>query len=208
MNPFAGFTVSMVVVVPVLLTDPLVGDKLTAKDAAAACTVTVTTPEIEAALLASPAYEAVMLCAPTAKDPVLNVAVPVPPNNPVPSDVVPSRKETVPVGTPDPAFDFTTAVNVAVTPAVTAAGLTVKVVVVGAGADPVAMFSVTAADVDTALLLSPPYCAVIEYPPGVNVLMVNTALPVPSNVPLPSGVVPLKKSTVPVGMAVPGSSVT
>jgi hypothetical protein len=44
----------------------------------------------------------VILCAPTLRNGVLNVAVPTPPSVPIPRVVVPSLKVTVPVGVPAP----------------------------------------------------------------------------------------------------------
>lgn len=48
--------------------------------------------------------------------------------------------------------------------------------------------------------VSPPYTAVILCAPTVSVLVLNVAMPLPSSVPLPMGIPPSWKVTVPVGV--------
>jgi hypothetical protein len=69
---------------------------------AEAATVTVTAPEVAAAVLLSPEYSAVMECAPTLSAAVLKEDV-VPDTVPVPSVVDPFLKVTLPVGDAPPA---------------------------------------------------------------------------------------------------------
>jgi hypothetical protein len=204
-KPFEGVTVTVVVAEPEPVAVPLLEDRETANEGAGACIVTGTAAEVDGALPASPAYAAVRECEPTARAVVLKVAVPVVSRVPLPSELVPSRKLTEPVGTPLPVFGFTTAVNATCAPLTAVAGAAVSVVVVGV---PAAMVNVTAAEFEAALPVSPPYCAVTLYTPAASVLLVNVAVPVLSSVPLPNAVVPLRKVTVPVGVVVPGFSAT
>src|SRR5438552_13201934 len=79
--------------------------------------------------LASPAYCAVMLCAPTLRVEVAKVACPLPSNVPVPMLLAPSRNVTAPVGVPEPgATAETVAVKVTAWPK--AEGLLSEVTVV------------------------------------------------------------------------------
>ena len=64
----------------------------------------------------SPLYVAVIECAATANEEAVNVADPEELSESVPSVVVPSRKVTVPVGTPEPEEGLTVAVNVTACP--------------------------------------------------------------------------------------------
>ena len=73
------------------------------------------------------------------------------------------------------------AVNATCAPVTAVAGAAVSVVVVGV---PAAMVSVTVAELEAALPVSPPYCAVTLYAPAASVLLVNVAVPVPSSVPV------------------------
>jgi hypothetical protein len=75
-------------------------------------------------------------------------------NVPVPSEVVPSRKVTVPVGVPE-VLDVTVAVNVTAAPLDTEAAELTNAAVVGVAAAGV-MVSVTAREVLAANLESPP----------------------------------------------------
>jgi hypothetical protein len=70
-----------------------------------------------------------MECGPAASAEVVKVAWPEPFNVPLPIDVVPSRKLTVPEGVPEPLV--TVAVNVTGCPAFEGFGADVSVVVVG-----------------------------------------------------------------------------
>jgi len=75
---------------------------------AAVLTVCVNAVEVLLAKPVSPRYAAVIACVPTAKLDVTKLAVP-PTRFPEPSGVLPSRKLTVPVGTPVPETSFTCA---------------------------------------------------------------------------------------------------
>jgi hypothetical protein len=89
-------------------------------DVAIGCTVSLTAPELELRLFASPPYVAEIVCDPPTSALVVSVAVPVPLRTAVPIAAVPSRNVTVPVGTAPSARD-TTDVNVTLTPAYTLA---------------------------------------------------------------------------------------
>jgi hypothetical protein len=102
-----------------------------------------------AELFASPPYTAVIECAPTARELVVNVAKPEPFNGPVPRVVAPSLNVTVPVGVPEPAV--TAAVKVTGEPNVAGFALEVKVVVVVC-----ITFCVKTADVLVMSSVSPP----------------------------------------------------
>src|SRR5208282_2589894 len=68
----------------------------------AATIVIDATPDVDPLKFVSPAYTAVMECAPTARLDELNVATPDAFSTAVPICAVPSKKFTLPVGTPDP----------------------------------------------------------------------------------------------------------
>ncbi|MCY1239422.1 hypothetical protein D9M72_522150 [compost metagenome] len=161
---------------------------------AEAATVTVTAPEVAAALLLSPEYSAVMECAPTASAAVLNVAV-VPETEPVESVVDPFLKVTLPVGDAPPAK---VAVKVTDAPS-TGLLFEAETVTVGATCPTV---TVTAAETAAALLASPEYSAVMECTPTASAAVLNVAV-VPETEPVPSVVDPFLKVTVPVGDAPP-----
>ena len=67
----------------------------------------------------------------------------------------------------------------------------------------VASVTVTMGDVLPTKLLSPSYCAMIEFAPDDSVSAVSVATP-SLRFTVPSGSVPLKNSTLPVGVPVPG----
>ena len=90
---------------------------------------------------------------PTGSVVVFKVATPLAFNAPVPRLVVPLRKVTVPVGTLLPDWGETVAVSVTLWPAVTCVGDAVKAVIVG---KVVVTFTLTAAEVEPAFLVSPP----------------------------------------------------
>jgi len=91
------------------------------------CTTCVNTAEVLGRLFASPPYAAVIMCEPTAKVAVENVATPEPLSVPVPSVVPPSLNVTVPVGVPE--LPVTVAVNVTGAPESDGFALEVNVVV-------------------------------------------------------------------------------
>ena len=118
---------------------------------------------------------------------------------PVPTIVVPFTKLTAPVGVPAPVVvDVTVAVNVTGCPKVMEVFDAVNAVEVAA-------FTVsdTAVEVLVLKLASPSYLAVSELAPSGSAVVVRIPTPLLS-VPEPSAVVPLKKSTVPVGVPPPG----
>jgi hypothetical protein len=63
--------------------------------------------------------------------------------------------------------------------------------------------TVSAVDAEGAKRVSPPYCAVMEWLPAASELLEKVATPEVLSVPVPKDVVPSRKVTVPVGMAVP-----
>jgi hypothetical protein len=101
---------------------------------AATTIVTGATPDVDSLKFVFPAYTAVTECVPTARLDELNVAIPDPFSTPLPICVVPSKKFTLPVGTPDPETGATVAVNVTLCPKVTCAAEALKLVVVAAAA--------------------------------------------------------------------------
>jgi hypothetical protein len=121
---------------------------------------------------------------------------------PVPSEVVPSRKVTVPVGVPE-VLDVIVAVNVTPAPLGKEATELTNAVVLVTGV----MVSVAAAEVLALKLESPPYAAVMECGPTVSIEIVKVAIPL-FRAPVPSVVVPSRKVTEPVGVPLlPGVTV-
>ena len=92
---------------------------------------------------------------PAASVVVLKVATPLAFNAPVPRLVDPSRKVTVPVGTPLPDWGVTVAVNVTLWPVVTCAAEAVSTVVVATVLGAAVTVTLTAAETEPAFLLSP-----------------------------------------------------
>ena len=130
---------------------------------------------------------------PSASDEVVSVAAPAA-SVTVPSVVAPSIKVTVPpVGVPPPLV--TVAVNVTGLPTSLGFCDDASVVVV---VDRL-MIWVRMLDVDPALLLSPPYTAVMECGPGDNADVVKVAI-ADTVVAEPSNVALSKNCTVPVGL--------
>jgi hypothetical protein len=117
-------------------------------------------------------------------------------NVPLPIEVAPSRKITVPVGVPP--VPVTVAVNVTVCPAVD--GFTEEITVV------LEVRPWTTCVNTSEMLLeefaSPEYNAVMECEPAVSVAVVNVAWPA-LNATVASVVAPSRKATVPVGPAEP-----
>jgi hypothetical protein len=147
------------------------------------------------AKLALPLYSAVIECVPTASVDEVKLATPPLFNVPVPSEVVPSRKVTVPAGVPE-VLDVIVAVNVTRAPLDAVAVELTNTAVVGASV----MVSVIAAEVLAVKLESPPYAAVTECMPTVRIEIVKMAAPLEFSFPVPSVVVPSRKLTVPVGV--------
>lgn len=112
------------------------GDALSAVEVgawdAAGLMTSDTAVEVDMAKFASPPYFAVIECVATLSVDVCSVATPPAPTLPVPIEVEPSRKVTVPVIEPA-VLDVTVALRVTVCPAVAGFGSAVRAVVVGAG---------------------------------------------------------------------------
>jgi hypothetical protein len=124
---------------------------------------------------------------------------------PVPIMVEPLKNSTVPVGAEVAvlagmivAVNVTEALKTGGVPCVKVRLVVVEIWVTG---------TVTAADVLEVNVLSPEYCAVIALEPGNKVVVENVATPL-AIVPVPNRVVPRKKSTEPVGVAVPLTAAT
>ena len=118
---------------------------------------------------------------------------------PVPRVVVPSRKVTDPVGAMEP---LPVTVAVKVTEAPTAAGFELEASAVVSGDGAAVMVCVNTVEVLAALLLSPPYAAVIECAPAARLDVENLAID-PLRVPVPRVVVPSRKVADPVGAMEP-----
>jgi hypothetical protein len=139
---------------------------------------------------ASPLYFAVMVCGPAESVEVENVAIPAALSVPVPSEVAPSRKDTVPVGFAVPLAGVTVAVNITLAPVFPVVGPVSEVVVeINAGAF---IVSVNAAEVLVAKFVSPLYCAVIDCEPTGSIVVESVAIPpapttaFPASTPTPS----------------------
>jgi hypothetical protein len=116
--------------------------------------------------------------------------------------VAPSKKVTMPVGTPDPGL-LTTTVAVSMTDwpkTEEARDEATEVVVAAARTD-----WVSAVDVLAVKLVSPAKTAVIERSPTGSEVTVSDAIPAESSVALPRGTAPSKKVTIPVGVPAPGA---
>ena len=113
---------------------------------------------------------------------------------PVPSVVAPSINVTVPVE----AAPLTVALKVTEVPLEAGFRLDARVVL----EETVPTVWVSVAEVDPALLVSPPYTAVRLWAPVLNVAMERVATP-ELTVPVPTVVAPSWKVTVPVGVAPP-----
>ena len=100
---------------------------------AGAVTTTVSAVDVDAAKCVSPEYAAVMLCEPFASEEVVKVATPTF-IEPVPMELVPSLKVTLPVGLPMSDVDATVAMNCTDWPVVSWVLDAESVVVVAAGA--------------------------------------------------------------------------
>jgi len=186
-----------------------VTDGLAELDSVAVLVALLTTCEkfvlVEALFVASPLYTALMLCVPTLRLLVAQVAVRILPE-PVSAtavqpaiDVVPSLKFTMPVG----AVPLTVAVKVTLVPAVDGVNeLPIPVVLVA----PLTVWE-SAALLDVAFAASPLYVARMLCAPAASVLVVHAAvrlLPLPVNATAEQAaidVAPSLKLIVPVGIA-------
>jgi hypothetical protein len=154
--------------------------------------------EVLAAKFESPAYAAVIEWVPTASVDVVKEAAPLVFSVAVPSEIVPSRKTTVPAGVPE-LEEVIVAVKVTGAPLdVEGAELSRAVVVAATAVE--WMVSVTAAEVLAMKLESAPYAAVMECAPTVSVEVVKVATAALLSVPVPRLVVLSKKVTVPAGV--------
>jgi len=124
--------------------------------------------------------------------------LPFAPRVPGPSCVDPSLNIADPVGTPDPVMGTTVAVNVTVAPRLAGVIEEDTVVVVAI----IATTTDTAFEVEGAKFASPEYCAMIESVPNGGAV-ISVATPDVFNVcGVPSGVVPERNVTEPVGVVV------
>jgi hypothetical protein len=153
--------------------------------------------EVLGSKVASPWYAAVIECVPETNAEVEREACPAF-SVPLPMDVAPSKKITVPVGDPVP---VTVAVKVTGCPAVD--GLTSEITEMLVGCPCTTWL--TAAEMLPEKFASPEYTAVMECEPAVKVAVVNVAWPA-LKVPLPIVVAPSRNVIVPVG--VPAAAVT
>src|SRR5580658_710295 len=94
-----------------------------------------TAADVDAAKFASPEYVAAIKCEPTDRVDVSSAADPDEFSDTVPNCVAPSLNVTVPVGTPDPDFGATAAVNVIACPEVACVDDAERDVVVATGDD-------------------------------------------------------------------------
>jgi hypothetical protein len=112
---------------------------------------------------------------------------------PVPSNVEPFMKLTVPVG--EIVLPFTVAVRASARPAATGFGVAARLVVV----DSAFTVTETADEVLVREFPSPPYLAVRLYVPGARDAVESVATPEEFKLLVPSSVEPFRKVTVPVG---------
>src|SRR5439155_18343149 len=139
-------------------------------------TVCVSLGDVLTLKFASPPYDAVIECEPTASVLVTNVAWPELSRVPVPRVLVPSLKVTVPVGVPAPGlFAVTVAVKVTACPDTEGLAEELTNVVVPA----FLTVWVSGLDVLPLKFASPPEDAVIECDATAGVLVVNVAWPEP-----------------------------
>ena len=156
-------------------------------------TVADTALDVEPVAFVEPLYVAVNVKAPTGSFEVVNVATP-PVSSFEPTDVVPLRNTTVPVGTGTPGSTGPTiALNVTNSPATLDATSTLNEVVVVA----FATVSVTAVDVDGNTVADPPYVAVNDTVPTGNFVVLSDAM-FPTTPAEPNAVVPRLNVTDPV----------
>src|ERR1700722_4335116 len=119
-----------------------------------------------------------MVCGPAESAEVENVATPAALSVPVPSEVEPSRKVTVPVGFAVPLAGVTVAVNVILAPVLAVAGPVSAVVVEINGA--AEMTTLRVLDVLGEKFVSPAYCTEIRCEPAASELVVKLAAPAAS----------------------------
>ncbi len=205
--PPPGLTTAIVAVnVTLCPTYGEIGKKVTVVvvDACPTCTFTAGV-EVLVWKFESPPYVAVIELAPALNAVVAKVATPLL-KVPVPSEVEPLKKVTVPVGVPAAGLTgATVAVSVTLCPLTGVLGEKVTVVVVVA----CDTGTTTADDVLVPYVVSPWYMAVIELVvlTGSEVTA-RVATPLPFKLAVPSEVVPLRNSTVPVGVDPPEVPVT
>jgi hypothetical protein len=158
--------------------------------------VTVCAGEVLVMKLVSPSYLAVIAFEPTGRVVVVSAAVPALPSVAVPSEVVPLKNSTVPVGVPVPGLvAVTVAVREIEAPVLPDEGDAVSAVVVLA----CATVTVVAVEVLPVKLRSPWYTAVIEFEPSGSAGVERVAMPPLPTLAVPRLIVPLMNATVPVG---------
>jgi hypothetical protein len=205
--PPPGLTTAIVAVkVTLCPTYGEVGKKVTVVvvDACPTCTFTAGV-EVLVWKFGSPPYFAVIELAPAPSAVVGKVAAPLL-KVPVPSEVEPLKNSTVPLGVPAPGLTgATVAVSVTLSPLTGVLGEKVTVVVVVA----CDTGTTTADEVLVPYVVSPWYTAVIELVvlTGSEVTS-RVATPLSFKLMVPSEVVPLRNSTVPVGVDPPEFPVT
>ena len=154
--------------------------------------------EVLAANMESPPYAAVTEWVPTVSVDVVNVAIALLFKAPLPSEAVPSRNVTIPVGIPE-VGEVTVAVNVTGLPLDAEVAELTNATTVGAVTSGV-MVSITAVEVLLAKLALPVYLHVIECVPTASVEVVKEAAPLVFSVPTPRVAAPSRKVTAPVGV--------
>lgn len=157
--------------------------------------------EVLVANLESPLYAAVIECVPTVSVEVVNVATAPLVKARVPSEAVPSRNVTIPVGIPE-VEEVTVAVNVTGLSLDAEMEELTNATVVGAVTAGV-MVSITAVEVLLAKFALPAYLQMIECVPTVSVDVIKVATALLLSVPVPSVAVPSRKVMLPVGVPEP-----
>jgi hypothetical protein len=128
--PVVGTTAAVRVTLPPVGTEGALALSRVVVDATDAETVKLSAEDVLALSYVSPAYAAVMECAPSASVLMVSVATPLELSTLAPSEVVPSRKVTMPVGVFDPEAGLTVAVKVTKLPVAMALALARRTVVV------------------------------------------------------------------------------
>src|SRR6185312_3701703 len=115
-------------------------------------------------------------------------------------------KMTEPPGVPTPGdFALTVAVKVTLSPATEPLPVEEEVRATALAAWPTCCDRVLVVARKFVSLPLELYLAVIVWPPTLRLLLDTVATPLPLRVPLPIGLMPSKKSTVPVGVPAPGA---
>jgi hypothetical protein len=151
--------------------------------------------------LGAPEYSAVNESIPTGSVVVVRIAV-LPLRLAVPTDVVPLKNCTVPVGVPAPgATTAMVAVSVTVWPEFAVEGVAERPVLV------LAWLTISVVDEELVTKFGAPlYTAVIELDPTARAEVVKLTVPLAPRVAVSSVVVPSSNATVPVGVPAPGAS--